>query len=68
VAHNVHVDLGTVERLQASRGQYAVAWTRRSEPKGSVTEGIQLRKVGKKAAGRALDGVTHDARPIPRAA
>jgi len=53
VAHDDPTQVGTIERLQSSDGEYAVAWTRQA---GRVSEGIQLRRVGKKAAGRLLDG------------
>lgn len=61
VARDTQAELGTVTML-ASPG-YAVAWRCRSEPKGTITEGDQLKNVGKGAAGNVLDGRTHQEWP-----
>lgn len=54
--------MGTVERLQATDGDYAVAWERLDHD-GVHALGTQLKRFGKKAAGRLLDGVEHNGMP-----
>jgi len=42
-----------------------VSWND-AKPEDAVEDKLAIFKVGKKAAGRVLDGVTHDAFPVPR--
>lgn len=53
---------GTLGALQSSTGQHAVAW-QRIDPATGHAEGTQLAKLGKRAAGRLLDGVEHNGGP-----
>lgn len=62
ISSDITHQMGTVERLQASDGQYAVAWERLDDD-GVHALGIQLKRIGKKAAGRLLDGVEHNGMP-----
>jgi protein gp37 len=64
LSSNVGVPMGSVERLQSSTNSYAVAWERLDDD-GVHARGVQLKRVGKRAAGHLLAGVAHDARPIP---
>jgi protein gp37 len=54
--------LGSVSLLQSSQGRYAVAWERLDDD-GVHTLGTQLKFIGKKASGRLLDGIEHNAMP-----
>lgn len=54
--------MGTVERLQATDGDYAVAWERLDHD-GVHALGTQLKRIGKKPAGRLLDGIEHNGMP-----